>query len=85
MTAHDKDPEDQLRCAEKLFPDATKSQGCEEYFPYVGERVDMWICQLELAQDIACISGDDAQSDEEDDAWHKSDAADDRGQGEDSN
>lgn len=63
MAAHDKDQEQQLRGAKHLAPDGT-----EHDLTRVSHAVDMRITQLELADHVAGVGGDDAKADDEDDS-----------------
>lgn len=63
MAPHNKDQEEQLRSTHDFTPEAAQHD-----FARVRHAVDVWVCELELADDIAGVCGDDAESDDEDDA-----------------
>ena len=63
MTTHNEDEEQHLSCPEDLSPDGT----CHD-FSCIGHAVDVWVCELELANDEAGVGCQDAQACDEDDA-----------------
>lgn len=63
MAAHNKYQEEQLRGAQDFTPEAPQHD-----LAGIGHAVDVWVCELELAEDVAGVCSDEAEADDQDDA-----------------
>lgn len=62
MAPHDEDQEQQLRSTQDLTPEAAQKD-----LARVCHAVDVRVCELELAEDIAGVCSDEAKADDQDD------------------
>lgn len=73
MTSHAEDEENNRASTKEFLSEARHAERLEENFARVGHTVNARIGHFELTDHVACVSGHDTETDDEEDAWDQTD------------